>query len=350
MTGHDNAAAPPGELAPPAAEDFTITCADGYQLTARVFVPAPGKDTGRTAVIATATGAKASYYWRYAAFLAEAGVKAVVADYRGVGRSAPAGAPKALRGMRVRWHDWGMLDVDALIGWAVEDGPDREIVAVGHSFGGLAICLASRAAMVSRVLMVGTQHGYWRDYARNERAKMLWRWHLVMPAVATVLGYFPGRRLGWLEDLPRGVALDWARSRRRFNRTMGAAGKAAFARMKELDFEVLAVAPTDDPFATRVAMDRTLAYLPKARIRQRFIDPADEGVAEIGHLRLFHDSFRTGPWTRSLRWLLATEPEGVGVLLGTPHDRAGKAGGRGPYTAAHPAGKPGQGPEQDPAD
>ncbi len=32
-----------------------------------------------------------------------------------------------------------------------------------------------------------------------------------MPVLAAGLGYFPGRRLGCLENIPRGVALDWAR-------------------------------------------------------------------------------------------------------------------------------------------
>lgn len=280
--------------------DATVTCADGYELAARVFRPAPTHDRGRTAVVLTATGAKASYYWRYAAFLAGEGMRVVVADYRGIGRSAPEGG---LRGVRMRWHEWGTLDADALIGWAREDGPGREIVAVGHSFGGLAACLAPRARELSRLLMVGTQHGYWRDYAPGHRAHMVWRWHLAMPLIARLLGYFPGRRLGWLEDMPRDVALDWARSHRHFARTIGAGGEEILARMRELEIDVLAVAATDDPFATEPATTRTLAYLPRARTQRHLIDPASVDVAEIGHLGLFHDRFRDSLWPDSARWL-----------------------------------------------
>lgn len=214
---------------------------------------------------APATGAKASYYWRYAAFLAHAGIRAIVADYRGTGRSAPAGSPRALRELRVRWHGWGTVDLDAVLGWALGTEPDHQLTVVGHSFGGLAAFLAPRAPAVSRLLMVGAQHAHWPDYARSHRLQMVWRWHLVMPIHATLVGYFPGRRLGWIDDLPRGVALDWARGSPDFARTIGATGPDVLARAGQLSLPVLAVTASDDPFATPSATTRLLSYLPRAR-------------------------------------------------------------------------------------
>lgn len=287
-------------------EDLTITCADGFALSARAYRPEPSRDLGRTAIITAATGAKASYYWRYAMFLASHGFSSVVADYRGVGRSVPDGG---LRGMSTRWHEWGTLDVDAVIGWALDDGPDRTVVAVGHSFGGLAVCLAPHARAVSRLLMVGAQHAHWPDYARRARPQMVWRWHLVMPVISTLLGFFPGRRLGWMEDVPRGVALDWARGRSNFARTIGRDGDAIMARLTQLDFDILAVAATDDPFATSTATDRLLGYLPHARSQRCSIAPDTVGSGEIGHLGLFHERFRDTLWPQSVAWLRGAECE-----------------------------------------
>ncbi len=290
----------------PLGIDVEIPCRDGYRLTARHFAPSPHLDCGTTAIIAPATGAKASYYWRYAAYLASVGIHAVVADYRGVGRSAPPGSPAALRDLDVRWHHWGTLDLDAVIGWAQQNKSlDERIVVVGHSFGGLAACLAPRASVISRLLMVGAQHAHWPDYARKRRLQMVWRWHLAMPAITAAYGYFPGHRLGWLEDLPRGVAFDWAKGYRDFARTIGPRDRDVLARCAELTFEVLAVAPTDDEFATVTAVRRALAYLPATRARSCFIDPATVGTHRIGHLGLFHDRFRDSLWPRSAEWLRA---------------------------------------------
>lgn len=282
--------------------DVSIPCADGYRLAGRVFRPHAGTDLGVTAVITTATGAKASYYWRYADYLASRGVAAVVADYRGIGRSAPAGGSAGLRAMRTRWHEWGTLDIDAVIAWAEGDGPGRRIVAVGHSFGGIGVCIAPRAAAVERLLMVGAQHAHWRDYAaRNPRA--LFRWHLAMPAVAAAAGYLPGRRLGWMEDMPRGVAFDWARGRANFADTIGRGGREVMERVSTLDFDVLAVAATDDPFATGAATERLLGYLRSASIERCSVSPAELGVEEIGHLGVFHERFRGSLWAPSVDWL-----------------------------------------------
>jgi predicted alpha/beta hydrolase len=80
---------------------------------------------------------------------------------------------------------------------------------VGHSFGGCAVGLAASAGQVRRVVMVGAQFAYWRDYAVDQRWQLLGKWHVVMPLLTRVFGYFPGKRLGWLEDTPSGVVHDW---------------------------------------------------------------------------------------------------------------------------------------------
>lgn len=301
MATNEHAAGPASASRPGA--DVTITCADGYSLSGRVFRPRAGVDRGITAVITTATGAKASYYWRYADYLASRGLRAVVADYRGVGRSAPAGGSAGLRAMRTRWHEWGTLDIDAVIGWAERDGPGRRIVAVGHSFGGIGVCIAPRAAAVERLLMVGAQHAHWRDYAARHPSALL-RWHVAMPAIAAVAGYLPGRKLGWLEDIPRGVAFDWARGRADFADTIGAGGREVMDRVAGLTFDVLAVAATDDPFATAPATSRLLGYLRSASIERCELAPEALGVPAVGHLGVFHERFTEPLWVRSADWLL----------------------------------------------
>lgn len=290
-----------GSCAKSGGSEVSIRCVDGTRLVGEVFDPVG--DPTATAVIAPATGVRASYYRRYAGFLARRGMRAVTFDYRGIGRSAPDHRA-GLRRLRVRWHDWGVRDLDAVIRWAQErSGVPGRLVIVGHSFGGVAALLAPRARQADRMLLVGAQHAHWRDYVRKERLRMVWRWHVVMPIVTAVVGYFPGRRLGWLEDLPRGVAFDWARGRARLSRTIGRGGAAVLADAARVDADILAVASTDDPFATEQATDRTLALVPRARTRRCRVDPVDHGLEHIGHAGLFHDRFCDTLWPRSAAWL-----------------------------------------------
>jgi predicted alpha/beta hydrolase len=65
------------------------------------------------------------------------------------------------------------------------------------------------------MLTVGAQYAYWRDYARARRLRLFLKWHMAMPSLTALCGYFPGKTLGWLEDLPAGVAKDWSFRRSR---------------------------------------------------------------------------------------------------------------------------------------
>lgn len=87
-----------------------FTCSDGQVLHGNLFeVNEPLAGTPKAmVVIACATGVRASYYRRYAAFLAGHGLNAVTFDYPG----REASAPETLRGFRARGHDWGQLDIE----------------------------------------------------------------------------------------------------------------------------------------------------------------------------------------------------------------------------------------------
>ena len=185
-------------------KQLSLHCRDGYPLAAQIWLP-PGQARG-SVIVSSATGVLARYYARYAGFLRERGYAVLTYDYRGIGGSRPA----SLRKATIRWRDWGDLDFDAAVRWMRQRDPDGPLVAVGHSIGGFLPGFAESATEVDRFLSVGAQYAYWRDYAAAQRWQMFAKWHLFMPAVTALCGYFPGRRLGWLEDLPAGVAREWA--------------------------------------------------------------------------------------------------------------------------------------------
>ncbi|UUE19374.1 alpha/beta fold hydrolase [Microbacterium sp. J1-1] len=299
MTDHE-----PSESASPGWEDVSIRCNDGQLLQARRFhsVQLANEDQ-RAVIIAPATGVQGRYYWRFATYLAENGFDVLVPDFRGIGRSAPSSV-KDYRKSKTRWHEWGTHDIEACILWFRDRlGYKARIGVVGHSFGGFAALLAAHASELDRILLVGAQHAHWPDYDKSQRLKLFMKWHLFMPIVSTMLGYFPGRRLGWLENLPRGVALDWARGAANYEKTLGADGKRIMHRISGLTIPVLSVNPTDDPYATRDAARRTLRYLSSAECEEWYPHPRTLGVSEIGHFGLFHQRFETTFWPKALDWL-----------------------------------------------
>jgi len=290
----DEAARPREILSKP----VEIACRDGLSLHGHLWESASPDKAGRV-VINPATGVPARFYHRYARFLAAHGFDALTYDYRGIGLSRP----ETLRGCGYRWRDWGALDFDAAVRFlgARGDGP---LLVVGHSIGGFLPGLADSDTRVTRMLTVGAQFAWWGDYARSQRLKLFWKWHLAMPVLTALCGYFPGRRLGWLEDLPAGVANEWSFRGPRFERSHPRASRAVvLARMRAFSAPILAVTVSDDDLGTLAAARRTLHYYAGAERTLVHISPADCGRDAIGHFNLFHDMHASGFWLDTILWL-----------------------------------------------
>ncbi len=286
---------------------LAIEAGDGYPLKGFTWRHADGASPGRPVVIVNAaTSVRCRYYARFAAYLFREGMDVITYDYRGIGESRPA----TLRGFDAGWLDWGCRDFEAVLRHADSAYPGQPIHVVGHSVGGVLIGLAESNHLIRRVFTMGAQYAYWRDYAAATRWRMLAKWHVAMPALTVLCGYFPGKRLGWLEDTPRGVVRDWALSRRRFEDTWrGRSARryppkpALVERFAAVAAPMLAVSVADDPFGTVPAVGRLLAYFGGSPRTLLSIDPAATGEAPIGHFSFFHSRFAPTLWPIPLEWL-----------------------------------------------
>lgn len=279
------------------SEPTTFHCSDGVSLGGHVWSSGDGR---AVVIVNAATGVLARYYHRYASYLCEHGFDVLTYDYRGIGDSRPAN----LRRSCYRWSDWGTKDFAAVFDAAIARAQGRPVMVVGHSIGGFLPGLAEGFDRCSALLTVGAQYAYWPDYAAAERFKLLLKWHVAMPIITALLGFFPGRRLGWLEDLPAGVALEWAFRRARMESSLPAAQRAlAVERLAAFRGPLLAVATSDDPFATPAAVNRALSYYSGAQRSLITIAPGDLGLAKVGHFDLFHARHRDGFWRATVDWL-----------------------------------------------
>jgi len=280
-------------------EEFTVLAEDGYPLHGSLW---HGAGDGPVIVIHAATAVRARYYARFAAWLTGRGCTVLTFDYRGIGESRHG----PLRGLQAGWTHWGALDAGAVQAYAWSRWPGRPLMAVGHSIGGFALGLAPAAVHLTRIVTVGAQFAYWRDYAPDQRLPMYLKWHLTMPLLTRIFGYFPGARLGWLEDVPRGVALDWAGMGPRFETSVTShlPPAALAARHGATEARLLAIGLTDDPFGTEAATARFLGYYANAQRTHLRISPADLGVPEIGHFAFFHTRFEQRLWPLVAAWLL----------------------------------------------
>lgn len=294
----------PGHLAheerqPVEGREITLRCKDGVSLRGHVW-SGRGDHRCGTIVINAATGVRARYYHYFARFLAEHGFTVITYDYRGIGLSQPG----RLRGCSFRWRDWGECDFEAALDVAEQIHGGGPVVVVGHSIGGFLPGFAANAARIDRMLTVGAQYAYWRDYAARQKLRLLLKWHLVMPALTAFFGYFPGERLGWLEDLPAGVANEWSFRRSRMELSYPKRERRSILNsFAAVTAPILAITAADDELATTAAVRRGLRYYRHAPATEVVLSPADLGVNHIGHFDLFHARHASGFWLDALLWL-----------------------------------------------
>ena len=272
-----------------------LTARDGYRLGATLFRPAASN--GRAVMVMAATGVPQEYYGKFAAYLAERGFTALTFDYRGIGRSLHG----PLRSVKAGMRDWALLDSAAAFDFL--ESTNQKLFVVGHSFGGQALGLLPKPERIAAAFTVGSQSGYWRNWPPLGRA---WMWpatHIGLPLVPRLLGYFPGSRLGFGEDLPKEVTIEWARWCRHPKYLVGALGvEREYARFSA---PIRLYAISDDRFAPPRAVEALGVLYPNAKVEVRRIRPDDINAGSIGHFGFFRERFRDSLWREARDWLEA---------------------------------------------
>ncbi|HYE71504.1 MAG TPA: alpha/beta fold hydrolase, partial [Aquabacterium sp.] len=219
----------------------TISTPDGTQLALRVFEP-DSPDHGNV-VIGGAMGVRQDYYTPFAQWLASQGWRVTTFDYRGSGASIPAG--KSLREVRADLFDWAR-DYEAVIDHAHAGLPGAPLYLLGHSLGAQLPGLLRNQDKVSGMLSVAAGSGYWRENAPQLKRMVWYFWWVLVPLATRLCGYFPGRKLRKVGDLPAGVILQWRKWCLNPKYSVGAEGEGVRQQYANVRFPVLALSITDD--------------------------------------------------------------------------------------------------------
>lgn len=299
-------------LAATQGEPFKEAAADGFVLGGFTWCHALPEAKRPVVVINAATSVRCRHYSRFAAYLFANDFDVIIYDYRGIGESRHA----SIKGLNASWTDWGAVDFEAILKRAQREFPGQPIDVVGHSFGGCAAGLGESGRVIRRLVTVGAQFAYWRDYAPEQRWRMFGKWHVVMPLLTLFCGFFPGKRLGWLEDTPTGVVRDWSTPAARYERRpsgralMNKTGALPFAKVRA---QTLAISISDDPYGTIPAIERLLGYFDNAAKTHLRIKPQDIGEQQVGHFAFFRSAYQATLWPIALTWLQTGE-----LAPGTP--------------------------------
>jgi predicted alpha/beta hydrolase len=269
--------------------EVDLAAGDGYKLRASLY----DANSDSVLLIASALGVRRRYYDAFAQRIAAGGRSVVTFDYRGIGDSRP----RSLRKFDGTMEQWGRLDIAAAIDWIASELHPRELSYVGHSCGGQLLGLASNARRVDRIVFACAQSGYWRDWP-GMRAYSIGALWMMLPIVASVIGYFPSKVLGLgSEDLPRRVAAEWAKWGRHPDYLFGYNDPTPYTTVTA---PIMAWSFADDPYAPRNMVDALLRHYSSAPVTRRH-----EDAPGMGHFGFFRRGKGELLWDETVTWLNA---------------------------------------------
>jgi len=271
---------------------LALRSADGTALAAQVFEPSA--KPWAAVLLAPAMGVPASYYTPFARWLSQQGVAVLSFDFRGMGASRFG---RGLRGFGGDLDDW-LQDQDAALQALAKHCPGLPLVVIGHSLGAqLAAALPSRERLAG-LLGVALGSGYTGDLVPRFRPQARLFLYLVGPLAMALAGYFPGKRLGIIGDVPLGAMKQW----QRWCRTPGylLAAEQRHAHYKAARFPVVSLALADDEMLA--ANGQRMMF--EAHGNPRHFETLQPAPGErIGHTGLFKARHRETHWPRLLHHL-----------------------------------------------
>ncbi len=287
-----------------------IAATDGYLLGARLYADELLCDPATVAIVNAGAGLRQRYYAPFATYLSQIGIPTLTYDYRGIGESRPA----SLKGFDATVEDWGSKDCAAVVDWVKARFPEARIAVIGHSVGALVTGFVTNGRLIDKFVTVGGHTGYWGDYDRLLRPLMFLTWHVLMPAVTRIVGYFPGRRLRLGDDLPAGAALQWAARLKPalWWKLRDRSGEPDHERIAEvrgrfaaLRADILTIRFADDAFATEAATKRLTGLFEHCSVSSELLKPADFQLRRAGHFAFFRPDVADRAWVRVGEWLSA---------------------------------------------
>lgn len=274
-----------------------IRTKDGSKIFGTVFNPK--KKNGYTIVVGSAIGVSKEFYFFFASFFKKLGYTVITFDYRGIGQSAPL----HLKGFEANMHQWATQDLDAVLLYARNNYPDKEIIYVGHCISGEIIGLAQASQYISKMILVSSSLSHKRLRPLKDRIRMSII-KLFIPVLNKLLGYYPARLFKKFTDIPKGVMYQWSEWS---SSTNGLFDTFPESNYQKLEIPILVYTFKDDWYCRPDAVKELLDRFDKADLSWHHINPKTLGIKKVGHIGFFHLSMRRTLWTELSEWLIEKE-------------------------------------------
>ncbi len=280
------------------AREIEIPTAEGHQLSSVKF--SSKKSVNQTIVISSATGVLQKYYAKFAQFFASQGFIVYTFDYHGIGKSGYSTSD--LKNNTINLKSWGQNDQAAVIAFAKRENPDASLTLITHSVGGQLLGFNANHSIIDKVILVASQTGYWKEFRGIHRFKMWSFWYALIPLITPIFGYFPAKKLGLFENLPKNMVYEWASWGKQKKYMMHFYNQSDYF-FDAIKIPMLALSFSKDDFAPQNTVDQLAQHYSNAQL-ERVHNAPKKGEKHIRHFGFFKSSFKEPLWEQSLQWII----------------------------------------------
>lgn len=282
--------------------DVELRANDDFPLAASLF---PADNPQGAVLIVPAMGVPQRFYAPMAKWLAGQGFTTLTFDFRGIGGSKPTGS--SLAKLDADIVAWSERDTAAALDLLAAKAPGLPVTWLGHSLGGQIIPFVPNHAIADKIITVATGSGYWRENSWETRRKVWLLWFGIVPLATPLFGYWPGKKLGMVGDLPKGVINQWRRWCLDRDYAAGAEGPRVRAMYADIKTPITSFSFTDDEMMSAINVARIHSLYEGAPKAMRRFEPSDLGVPRVGHFGFFKPNMQP-LWESQLIGELARMP------------------------------------------
>ncbi len=263
---------------------------------ARTIFSANGDNSKAVVIIGAAMGVKQKSYKDFAKWLAEQGFTVVTYDYYGIGLSQE----KPLREIQTTVTEWATVDSKAIIDEVRNIAAEQKIIWLGHSVGSQIVGMIPNREHISKIITISSGSGYWRENTPQLKRFVWLMWYFIAPISMALCGYFPGKTLKAVGDLPKGVMQQWRKWCLNKDYLIGIEGEHIKKQYAEITIPITSLSFTDDEFMSAKNINSLHDFYASAPQKRLRFEPQDFNAKYIGHFGFFNAKLKDTLWTQQL--------------------------------------------------
>jgi len=257
----------------------------------------PKNSNAKSIVISSATGVLQKYYAKFASHFASLGFTVYTFDYSGIGASQS----EHIKHNSCNLKDWGINQAKVL-NHAKSKNPNHKIILLTHSIGGQLIGLNPNIELADAIITICSQSGYWKLFKGFNRFRMFVFWYVLIPLTTPLFGYFPAKKLGLFENIPKKAVYQWRHWGINKN-YMLSQFNAHDLYFKNVTCNILSLSFPRDKFAPKIAVDWLSKRFENATVNRQHIIPEALKINDVKHFGFFRIKFKTSLWLLTQDWI-----------------------------------------------